>query len=486
MAKLNVVAHKPKVEKAAPKTHGGGEGVHLTPEQELRRSLMACLLFEKNFYEAGALVADRITQLVPLVAPERVAQMAVEARLVHKLRHAPLWVVAAMLESEQHRKHVGRILPQVLRRPDEMSELLRMHWGSKKKTKPLGKQLRMGLQAAFLGFDQYQLAKYIYADTSQQISLWDVFNLAHPKPQTPEQAETLRLFAANQLPEAYTWENELKRQDGNRTKRQIWEELLASGKLPAYALLSNLRNMHQAGCDIETVADALEKANTRMILPFRFLAAVDVVPQYKTVVEQAMIRHFDRQRKLSGTTLVIIDLSGSMNQSLSERSKMERVDGAIAQAVIANLLCEKAVIYGTAGSDSTRIHKTEMVPDKVKGLDVARYMKMQAGKLGGGGIFLTPVLQHLQKIHPQVDRILVVTDEQDCTAGEAQSPKMARPWGSRGNYLVNVSTDKVGIAYGQQWTHMDTLSDAVFHYMQEIEKPSQIAQATDYLFEEVE
>src|ERR1700752_2540346 len=74
-------------------THEGARAKRFTPEMELKRALMNCLLWENQFYEDGIAIAERIKTLVPRVAPERVAALAVEAREVMTLRHAPLLVV---------------------------------------------------------------------------------------------------------------------------------------------------------------------------------------------------------------------------------------------------------------------------------------------------------------------------------------------------------------------------------------------------------
>ncbi|MEJ0043430.1 MAG: hypothetical protein WDM81_14945 [Rhizomicrobium sp.] len=65
MAKLN------KILRAF--THEGARAKRFTPEQELKRALMNCLLWEDQFYEDGVTIADRIKALVPLVEPARVA-----------------------------------------------------------------------------------------------------------------------------------------------------------------------------------------------------------------------------------------------------------------------------------------------------------------------------------------------------------------------------------------------------------------------------
>ena len=64
----------------APRTHEGALARHVSPELQLRRSVLACLLWESQFYEDGVEIAGRIAELVPKVAAEKVAALAVEAR----------------------------------------------------------------------------------------------------------------------------------------------------------------------------------------------------------------------------------------------------------------------------------------------------------------------------------------------------------------------------------------------------------------------
>ena len=55
--------------------------------------MLACLLWESQFYEDGVEIAGRIAELVPKVAAEKVAALAIEAREQMKLRHVPLLLV---------------------------------------------------------------------------------------------------------------------------------------------------------------------------------------------------------------------------------------------------------------------------------------------------------------------------------------------------------------------------------------------------------
>ncbi len=109
-------------------THEGARAKRFTPEMELKRALMNCLLWEDQFYEDGVAIADRIEMLVPQVAPARVAALAIDARERMKLRHAPLLVVREMARHEKHRALVADTLARVIQRPDEMTELLAIYW----------------------------------------------------------------------------------------------------------------------------------------------------------------------------------------------------------------------------------------------------------------------------------------------------------------------------------------------------------------------
>src|SRR3954447_9447106 len=109
MVKLNT-----KLSAGTPRTHEGAEAARITPEQELRRSVLACLLWEDEFYESGEAIAARIARLVAVVPAERVAALAVEAREQMKLRHAPLLLVREMARHPGHRKLVGATLERVV------------------------------------------------------------------------------------------------------------------------------------------------------------------------------------------------------------------------------------------------------------------------------------------------------------------------------------------------------------------------------------
>src|SRR6202008_2143057 len=166
-----------------------------------RRSVLACLLWESQFYEDGVEIAGRIAELVPKIEAERVAALAVEAREQMKLRHAPLLIVRGMVRPKTHRGLVAETLERVIQRADELCEFVAIYW--KDGRVPLSGQVKKGLAAAFPKFDEYQLAKY---DRSGPIKLRDVLFLSHAKPRDEAQAEVWKKVASASLTTPDTWE----------------------------------------------------------------------------------------------------------------------------------------------------------------------------------------------------------------------------------------------------------------------------------------
>src|SRR5215475_7072738 len=236
MTRLNIF-------KLGPRTHEGAVARHISPELQLRRSVLACLLWESQFYEDGVDIAGRIAELVPKVAAEKVAALAVEAREQMKLRHAPLLLVREMARHATHRALVSDTLARVIQRADELSEFVAIYW--KDGRVPLSGQVKKGLAAAFPKFDEYQLAKY---DRGGPIKLRDVLFLSHAKPRDATQAGVWKKLIWGRLTTPDTWEVALSAsgKEGGADKRKAWERLLLEQKLGALALLRNLRNLREA------------------------------------------------------------------------------------------------------------------------------------------------------------------------------------------------------------------------------------------------
>lgn len=455
------------------RTHGGAVAAHINPEQRLRRSVMACLLWEKEFYEDGESIAKRIAELVPQVDPAAVAAIAIEARNKMKLRHVPLFIVREMARHKEHKKHVRAVLANVIQRADEITELLALYWTSNNGKHTLPAQVKKGIADAFPKFDAYQLGKY---DRDGVVKLRDALRMCRPKPKDQAMAEMWAHLLNRTLPAPDTWEVSLS---AGKDKRETWERLLSEEKLGYLALLRNLRNMVEADVDRKLIAGALAaRKGAHNVLPFRFVAAAMACPKLEPEIDTAFLAHLGQKPKLPGKTVAIIDVSGSMYGGLvSGKSDMSRAHAACALAAILREVCEEPVIYATAGSDWVRTHKTEIVPAR-RGMALVDAIFKMCKPLGGGGIFLKQVMDYvIEKEKGVADRVVVITDEQDCDHSAEGAPAKAKMFEGARHYLINVASARNGIGYGK-WTHFDGWSEAILDYISEYEKEQHVAGST--------
>lgn len=464
----------------------------IRPYDELVRSTQACMLWDRDFTEDGESIGARIKKLVHQCKPDAVAALAVSARNQMKLRTVPLVLARELARHKdlpQYPKLVSTLLVDVIQRADEMSAFMDLYWADGKT--PISKQVKVGLANAFSKFNEYSLGKY--KKEGKDITTRDVLLMVHGKPsdagglskftklerkllkeasnaEAEKQLKALRpdgftkgevLYAnvvKGDLSIPNTWENELS---AGKDKKETFTRLMKEKKLGADAFLKNLRNMKQSGVDVKLVADYANNVNVERILPFRFVAAARHVPSWEGIIEPMMYRCIKDMPKLKGRTVFIVDISGSMGTALSAKSELNRLDTALALAMLAREQCEDAAIYATAGNDGKRIHATALVPN-VRGFALADAIKGMNATLGGGGIFLNQVMDFVAKKEQDADRVLVLTDEQDCDT--KCNPESANAFAKR-NYLINIASEKKGISH-DKFCHITSMSENVLSYIQ--------------------
>lgn len=427
--RLNIFAKRPAV------THEGAPAAVITAEQALRRSVLSCLLWENEFYEDGQSIADRIAALSIEVAPQVLADLAVEARERFNLRHAPLMLLVGLV------RHGGSLvaptIERVIQRADDLTEFVAIYWRNGKR--PFSKQMKRGLAAAFAKFDAYQLAKY---DRDGPVKLRDVLFLIHAKPADEAQAALWKGVAERTLASPDTWEVALS---GGADKKATFERLLAERKLGYLALLRNLRNMDQAGVDEALVTEAiLARRGAQRVLPFRYVAAARAAPRYERWLDEALMETVLQGPVFDGRTVVLVDVSGSMDWRLSGKSDLTRLDAA---ATLASVIPGDVRVF-------TFSNEVVEVPARRGMAGVDAVVRSQPH----GGTLLGNAVKHVNRL-PH-DRLIVITDEQSHDA--VPDPKAAKA------YMVNVASTRKGVGYGK-WTHIDGFSEAVLTYIREAE-----------------
>ncbi len=419
-------------------TAGGAPAFpHLSAIQQLRRSVLSCLLWESEFYESGQTIADRIESLSAQVTAEQLSALAIEARDVHNLRHVSLLLCVAL--AKRGGSSVAPTIAKVIQRADELNEFVSLYWRNGKT--PLAKQVKKGLAAAFQKFDGYQLAKY---DREKAVRLRDVLFLVHPKPRDEVQAALWKSLVDGTLPSPDTWEVALSAGGDKKTE---FTRLLTEGKLGYFALLRNLRNMVDAGVDEPLIRAAIvaRKGGAQKVLPFRYVAAARACPRLEPSIDQALSEAVAESAPFDGKTIVLVDVSGSMDAKLSAKSDLTRMDAAAALA---------SMIHGDLRMFSFSYKLVEVPPRRgMAGVDAL--IRSQEH----GGTALAEAVAAINKL-PH-DRLIVITDEQ-ATTGGIPAPVAKRA------YMVNVASNKNGVGYGP-WTHIDGFSEGILRWMREAE-----------------
>ena len=424
----------------APVTNSVGLIVpNISPEMQLTRLTLAAMLFEKQFYMDGKSHAELIADLVKKVDPERVGVLAKAAREQFKLRHIPLLLTR---ELARIGKLKASVLTDVVQRADEMSEFLSIYWKDGKT--PLSNQVKKGLANAFVKFNEYQLAKY--DKNSAAVSLRDVMFLTHAKPQNEVQAALFKRVANQELVTPDTWETQLS---AGADKKETFSRLMAEKKLGALAFLRNLRNMVQAGVDEQEIRKYARTVDVTKVLPFRYIAAARIMPQFEDMLEAMMLRSLATLEKLPGKTILMVDVSGSMfGTKVSEKSDLDRFDAAAALAMLCKEVCEKVEIY-TFSNSAVRV-----APRSGFAL---REALLNSQPHGG-----TNLGNSLRQIATSSrDRIIVMTDEQSY-----DRPTSA---GCDKGYILNVAAYENGVNHSD-WTTISGFSEACIDYIRESEK----------------
>lgn len=437
MSKTNVVRKTDPVY-----THEGAKAQQVGALSELKRTVSTCLLWENTFYESGNSIANRIAELVPKVKPKQVADLAMEARDRLMLRHAPLWLVRQLAKIKGNGPLVAATLEHVIQRADELTEFVSLYWKDKKE--PLSAGVKRGLAAAFRKFDAYQLGKYNNQDKA--VKLRDVLFLCHATPEDDRQAELWKRLVDKTLESPDTWEVSLS---AGADKKETFERLLREKKLGGLAVLRNLRNMTQAGVDEDLIRTRLIEG-IKKALPFRFITASRYAPRLEDAIEQAMLKAVEYLDEIPGSTGVLVDVSGSMDTTISSKSELTRIDAASALAILIREKCQRAYI-GTFSNSFIE------VPAR-RGFALRDAIEQSQSH---GGTYLRRALEESQAKWKKLDRLIVITDEQSHDGITSAFTDKA--------YCVNVAPYKQGISYGNGWTHIDGWSERVMDYIKEVE-----------------
>ncbi|MET1113302.1 MAG: VWA domain-containing protein, partial [Allosphingosinicella sp.] len=184
----------------------------------------------------------------------------------------------------------------------------------------------------------------------------------------------------------------------------------------------------------------LARRGAHYVLPFRYVAAARAAPQFEPQLDEALSGAVEAMPVLPGRTIVLVDVSGSMEAPLSRRSDLSRLDAAAALA---------GIVHGQVRVFTFSEKVVEVPPRRgMAGVDAVARSQPHSGTYLGAAVRHVNAVPH--------DRLIVITDEQSHDAVGAAAARHA--------YMINVASARNGVGYGP-WTRIDGFSENVLRFI---------------------
>lgn len=206
-----------------------------------------------------------------------------------------------------------------------------------------------------------------------------------------------------------TWEDSLSLAEGRLPKKQVWEAIIPA--MNVVALLSNLRNFDQAGVSDEAAQRVISKLTSQQditrsrVLPMQILSAFNAVSNLRWAypLEQAIQLSLNNIPEFGGNTLILIDTSGSMDETFSKDGTLKRWDAAALFGLALAQRCERTTVVSFSN------HSREF--PLTKGASLLTMLKQFKGGyfFNGGTNTMGTIQLHWNN---SFDRLVVLTDEQ--------------------------------------------------------------------------
>ena len=464
-------------------THEGHAGYKTDIKTELFRLAVTNMVGEDTFYESGENRDDRFRNLIHAVTAEDPDWMQ---RFIPYLRNNMFMRSASIVAAAEYVAAGGPngrgVVASACSRADEPAEMLgywMLAYGGRENAYPqkapkLPAAIKRGIaDAAVRLYNEYSALKY--DGTAHAIRPADVIELTHPKAADAKQAALFKYLldrrhrggdaklTLEQLPKVakareldaldrdafralllenpkvldeagFTWE---RLSGKTEMDAKAWEAVIPN--MGPMALIRNLRNFDEAKIGESAKAIAKSKITDPELLkgaklfPFRFWSAFKAAPSlsWGESLEKALGFASQNIPELDGRTLVLIDYSGSMNATLTERSKVARWETGALFGVAQFVRCGRADLV--AFGDNAYKIPLSPATDVLRGMQIctevfqangfARHSQANqqypgAERIGHG----TQIMDAIKDTYKGHDRIVVFSDMQTF------ADKGSNPW----------------------------------------------------------
>lgn len=420
-------------------THEGGLGYERDAKTELFLLAVSNLVAEDTFYESAKERDTRFRDLAHAVTkqdPAWIREFIPYLRNTMQMRSASIVLaahyVAAKGEGSRH------VVNYAMSRADEPAEILAYYAQEYGKNFP--QPLKRGVADAVERlYNEFSALRY--DGKTRAWRMGDVIQLAHPKPLTAEKSalykylmnarydnsealmntadlpviaeyqsamnlpvELRRSFLKDKrIPAGMSWES-LSGWLQSPMDAEAWEAVIP--QMGYMALLRNLRNFEDAGISQgmqeyvrDKITDPEQVAKSRQF-PIRFYAAWKATDSltWGRELETALDLSVANVPKLRGRTLILIDVSGSMQDKMSGRSQNKR--------------WEVAAVFGAAFAKANPDSDLVLFQSNSHRIIPARSVLQTVDKIRpsvGGG---TNTWQAFNEHYAGHDRTIIITDEQ--------------------------------------------------------------------------
>ena len=462
-------------------TYEGGEAYTKTLEDEWTNMLFSFMLQSGNhgYYRTVDEAQQRYIELTEQMIEKRgaffIGKAAVFSRNVLGMRTISE-LTAAMLNKYQFQTK-RQFYANYFRRPDGVGEVFAAidSLGDKR-----SHALVRGVADYLSSLNAYQVGKYPMRNHAY--TMHDIINICHPK------SEVIDLYQKGQLPAPDTWESAIHSKHGEERENE-WKRLVEEKLLGYMALVRNLRAI--LNCSFVTIPwikehlvpqitneAAIKKS---LIFPYQIYTAYKMLRNALPFeVEGALVRAFEisiqNMPEMPGKSLVVLDVSGSMDAPLSKNNALSIKEACAVYAAVMYSSDKFNCDFIKFGNHATYFKNT------AKNINIFSLIKRMADNDGMG--YGTEIASVFHTIDKHYDRIFLFSDMQvmdmapgswyfdDPTPAHTLFDNYKETYGDSkiysfdlGNYRTQVVSDRSDLVY------ITALNDTVFKIIEMMEDP---------------
>ena len=397
-----------KVKSTGPNatSYEGGAAYNKNVVEDWTNFLFSSFL-ENRYYESGSEQMKRYLALTDAVAQELGYEFVAKASFFarNELGMRSIAQLTAAYLNDKTFADKRAYFRNFCHRPDDVAETFAAieNVGSGKRSHALVR----GFGDYLSNLSDYQLGKYKLSN--KNYNMFDCINICHAH------SKSIDKYKAGLLEAPETWEVKISAAGSdNQAKQQEWRTLVEKGNLGYIALIRNLRNILQAAPSLEWIVtflipqieneDAIRKS---MIYPYQIYCAYKNLNQWDCMnVVAALDKAFrvaaGNMPELPGSSVIMLDVSGSMDDRISRNSDMtiKEVGAVYAAAIYVQSKDCDFVKFGTSAKKDSYFKYGNVFQ---------MISRMQANDNIGYGTNISAAYQQLNRHY---DRIFLISDMQ--------------------------------------------------------------------------